>query len=84
MAYLQKNGNSLDASCKISQEMFGGKYYSYLDLWNYYIVYDKLDISEIHEQRGVQQYKIYEIDDFDEKTVDILLEFAYEYTINLI
>ena len=73
LTYFQKHGNSLDASCKILMQMYGGDHNVYHELWNYYIVMDSLDIELTHEKRGVQAFKDHEIDDFNNEDVDELL-----------
>ena len=81
LAYFQKQGQSLDASCKIIQEMFGGCHTNYHELWNYYLVMDALDIESTYGQRGIQPFKCHEINDFTDEDVDNILRFAFNYTV---
>jgi hypothetical protein len=81
MAYFQKNGMTLDQSLKQCIEMFGGCYYTYKTLWEYFMKTGNLDVSETHLQRGVEMHKYYEISDLDSDCVNGLIEFAFHYTI---
>ena len=47
LAYFQNKEHNLDEACKEAMTMFGGNYYSYYNLYNYYIVTILLNISLI-------------------------------------
>ena len=61
--------------------MFKGSNNTYLTLWNYFIETCDFDISQTHHKRGLEQHKMLEIWDMDDK-IDYFLQFAFDYTVS--